>query len=163
MSSYYSKDNTYPQTLPVDLQSLSTTELNGLGWYGPITMPPLPGTTGMTHRYEWDTSSRSFSAIELDTDTKRSLVQYDTLYENIIDTNFYSSLRTLAKTQLAVNSLLTEFLILIGEARNGNIYETKIQTSITELLAEVTLSDDDMTELQNTFFKSGMNGIYTLS
>jgi len=63
----------------------------------------------------------------------------------------YGSIRTAAKTSLAVNVVATELLSLLGDAKAGRVQEAAIQASLTELDTEVPLTQDDRDEL-NTLF-----------
>ena len=63
----------------------------------------------------------------------------------------YGSIRTAAKTSLAVNVVATELLALLGDAKADRVQETAIQASLTELDAEVPLTQDDRDELNALF------------
>ena len=63
----------------------------------------------------------------------------------------YSSIRTAAKTSLAVNVVATELLALLGDAKAGRVQEAAIQASLTELDTEVPLTQDDRDELNALF------------
>ena len=47
--------------------------------------------------------------------------------------------------------------------REGIVYKTNLQASITAILAGITLTADELAELQTIFDKTGMNVNYTLS
>ena len=72
----------------------------------------------------------------------------------------YGSIRTAAKTSLSVNVVATELLALLGDAKNGRVIEAAIQASLTELDAEVPLTQTDQDELNALF--SNFNLPYTL-
>jgi len=63
----------------------------------------------------------------------------------------YGSIRTAAKTSLAVNVVATELLALLGDAKADRVQETAIQASLTELDTEVPLTQDDRDELNALF------------
>lgn len=73
----------------------------------------------------------------------------------------YGSIRTAAKTSLPVNVLATELLALLGDAKAGRVAEVAIQSSLTDLAAEVPLDLDDRNEL-NTLF-GAFNLPYTVN
>jgi hypothetical protein len=88
----YSPNGAYPQELPdywrfsdgtlrTDLPELTDEELAALGWFGPIQMPPTPGTSYFTHSYEWNSETLSFDATELDEFGKKRRVNY---HSNIV-------------------------------------------------------------------------------
>ena len=72
----------------------------------------------------------------------------------------YGSIRAAAKTSLPVNVVATELLALLGDAKNGRVIEAAIQASLTELDAEVPLTQTDQDELNALF--SNFNLPYTL-
>jgi hypothetical protein len=72
-------------------------------------------------------------------------------------------MKTASSTALAANTLLTEFIALLDDAKRGNANITKIQTSITGILAGITFSADELAELRTLFDSTGMSSIYTLS
>jgi hypothetical protein len=146
-----------------DLPDKTDDELVALGWVGPIQMPPTPGTSYFTHSYEWNTETRSYDATELDEFEKRRRVNYQQFWNDLIDGSVYSTMKTAASTALAANTLLTEFIALLDDAKRGSANTTKIQTSITGILAGITFSADELAELQTLFDSTGMGSIYTLS
>ena len=75
----------------------------------------------------------------------------------------YTTLKTAASTTLSANVLYTEFISLMDDAKRSIADTTKIQTSITEILAGVTFSTDELPELQTIFNDTGMSYVYTLS
>ena len=72
-------------------------------------------------------------------------------------------MKTAASSALAANTLLTEFIALLDDAKRGRYNTTKIQESITGILAGITFSADELAALQTLFDKTGMSAIYTLS
>jgi hypothetical protein len=71
---FYSLNGTYPQELPdywkssdgnirTDLHLLSDDELKSLGWLS-VSVPPIDGTSFVTHDYSWNSDTISFDAIE---------------------------------------------------------------------------------------------------
>jgi len=72
----------------------------------------------------------------------------------------YGSIRAAAKTSLTVNVVATELLSLLGDAKAGRVQEAAIQASLTELDAEVPLTQTDQDELNALL--SNFNLPYTL-
>ena len=72
----------------------------------------------------------------------------------------YGSIRTAAKTSLAVNVVATELLSLLGDAKAGRVQEAAIQASLTELDTEVPLAQENRDELNGLF--TTFNLPYTL-
>ena len=72
-------------------------------------------------------------------------------------------MKTASSTALSANTLLTEFIALLDDAKRGGANTTKIQASITGILAGITFSADELAELRTLFDSTGMSAIYTLS
>ena len=72
-------------------------------------------------------------------------------------------MKTAASSALAANTLLTEFIALLDDAKRGFAETTKMQASISEILAGITFSADELAELQTLFDSTGMSAVYTLS
>jgi hypothetical protein len=62
-----------------------------------------------------------------------------------------------------VNVSYTEFIALLDDAKRGHANVSKLQTVISEILAGVTFSTDELSELQTLFDSTGMSGVYNLS
>lgn len=164
----------HPQSIPdrwrenpgdevrTDLPELTNEELNALGWKGPIQMPPTPGTSHFTHNYEWNTETREFDATEIDEYEKRRRVDYKKFWNLLLDTSAYAKIKSTASTSLAANTLATEFIALISDAKRDEAKVEKIQQTLLEIISNVSFTAEELTELQETFAKSGMSAIYTL-
>ena len=157
--------NSPEEEFRTDLPELTNEELNELGWKGPISMPPEsnPGTSYFTHSYEWNKETREYDATELETYEKEQGVDYDKFWTDLLDTDVYVTMRTAASTTLAANTLLTEFIALLDDAKRRCANTTKIQASISGILAGITFSTDELAELQTLFDSTGMTAVYTLS
>ena len=171
MSFYSPPDRAYPQVLPdrwkfedgtvrTDLKTLSDDELNALGWVK-IDMPTE--SSYFTHDNNWNAETLSFVYTEIDTDEKERRVSYIKFWDILLDTSVYQTLKTAASLKLSTNVLLTEFIALLDDAKRGYGKRSKIQESITAILADVTLSLDELAELQTVFNSTGMSSIYTLT
>ena len=169
----YSPNGAYPQELPdrwrfqdgtvrTDLQTLSDDELALLGWV-PAAMPPTPGTSYFTHNYEWNSETVSFDVTEIDEFEKRRRVNYRIFWNALIDTSAYSSIKSAASQSLSANTLATEFIALISDAKSGNANVEKIQESLNQILLNISFTDEELAEIQETFEDSGMFAVYTLA
>jgi len=145
-----------------DLPYLSDEELNELGWAGPIQMPPTPGTSFYTHSYEWNTETRSFDATELDEFEKRRRVNYQGFWNGLINTSAYTTIKGAAAQSLPVNTVATEFIALLGDAKNGHANIEKIQEVLLEVMENIPFSEEELAEIQEVFVTSGMFAVYTL-
>jgi hypothetical protein len=61
-----------------------------------------------------------------------------------------------------MNTLATEFIALMGDAKAGRPSEPAIQASIDAILATGTFTADHLTELQLALETGNLGGIYTL-
>jgi hypothetical protein len=146
-----------------DLPELTDEELNTLGWKGPISMPPTPGTSYFTHSYEWNTETREFDATELDELEKAKRVNYQKFWDDLINTSAYSTIKATASQSLEVNTVATEFIALLSDAKNSHANVEKIQEVLTEIVENILFSEEELEEIQEIFVESGMFAIYTLS
>ena len=165
----------HPQMLPdywrpsrdeevrTDLPELSDAELSALGWKGPIQMPPLPGTSYFTHSYEWDTETREWISTELDQYQKEQRVNYQKFWDDLINTGAYATIKSLAKQSLEVNTIATEFIALLGDAKSGKANVTKIQEVLTDIITSIPFTQEELAEIQTAFTEGGLYSIYSLS
>ena len=165
----------YPQIIPdrwrenpgdktrTDLPELTNEELNALGWKGPIQMPPLFGTSYYTHSYEWNTKTREFDVTELNVFEKRNRVNYQKFWDELIQTSAYLTIKESASQSLAINTLATEFIALISDAKNSHANVEKIQEAFTNIMTNISFTSEELEEIELIFIKSGMFAVYTLS
>ena len=170
----YSPNGAYPQDLPDywrfedgtlrrDLPELTDEELEELGWFGPIEFPPFEGTSYYTHSFEWNSETISFDATELDEFEKRRGVNYQLFWDGLINTSAYSTIKATASQSLEVNTVATEFIALLGDAKNGRANVEKIQEILLEIVENIPFSEEELEEIQEIFVNSGMFAVYTLS
>jgi hypothetical protein len=62
-----------------------------------------------------------------------------------------------------MNTLATEFIALIGDAKAGRANEAAIQASMAAILATGTFTAAQLTELQTTLVAGHLDDIYALS
>ena len=157
------KDNP-EDALRYDLPDKTDDELVALGWKK-VDTPSYEthGAAYFSNYYNWNEETRVYDATELETHEKAARVNYDMFWTNLLDADVYTTMKTAASTALAANTLLTEFIALLDDAKREKSNSTKIQESITGILAGITFSADELAELQTLFDRSGMSAIYTLS
>jgi hypothetical protein len=163
-----------PQTIPdlwrpapgeeiiTDLPDLTDAELNALGWKGPIQMPPFAGTSYFTHDYQWNKETREYDVTELSEYDKQKRVQYQQFWDKLLNTNAYTKIKTAASQSLLANTLATEFIALMSDAKRGQANIVKIQEVLTEIVSGIAFTAEELTEIQTVFTQSGMFVIYTL-
>ena len=163
-----------PQTIPdlwrpapgeeirTDLPDLTDAELNALDWKGPIQMPPFAGTSYFTHDHQWNKETREYDATEIQEYEKQKRVQYQQFWDKLLNTGAYTTIKTASTQSLQANTLATEFIALMSDAKNGNENITKIQQILTEIVSGVPFTTEELGEIQEAFTQSGMFAIYTL-
>jgi hypothetical protein len=146
----------------IDLAELTDEELNALGWKGPIQMPPLPGTSYFTHDYQWNKQTREYDATEAPEHDRKNRVQYQQFWERLLNTTAYLTIKTASTQSLQANTLATEFIVLMSDARKGQINESKIQEILFEILENIEFTTEELEEIKEAFTESGMFIVYTL-
>lgn len=172
LSNYWKFDD---GTVRTDLQELSDEDLETLGWIGPIEMPSFFSPSYHTHSYEWNSDTLLFDAIELNEFEKKRRVDYQIFWDNLIEGGLvgnwetqektgtsYKTIKEYSKQSLEINTIVTEFINLISDAKRGYANITAIQNSIYEILNTIPLSQNELKELKDLFDFSGMSAIYKL-
>jgi hypothetical protein len=143
-----------------DLPELSDAELNDLGWKGPIADIPFDF---YTQERVWNTQTREWNLVELDQENKEKRVDYQKFWDELIDTSAYATIKANASQSLLANTLATEFIALLTDAKNGRANVTKIQLELLEIIENISFTDEELAEIQTVFKNSGMHSVYTLS
>ena len=163
-----------PQTIPdlwrpapgeeirTDLPDLTDAELNALGWKGPIQMPPFAGTSYFTHDHQWNKETREYDATEIPEYEKQRRVQYQQFWDKLLNTNAYTTIKTASTQSLQANTLATEFIALMSDAKRGQANIIKIQEVLTDIISGIAFNAEELAEIQTAFTQSGMFAIYTL-
>lgn len=170
---YSSPDGSFPITLPRywkgeedvthDLWELSDQELADIGWKGPIDNPDP--NLSFTHLIEWNTETRDWDLTEFTYQEKLLTIDYKKFWKDLTSTNAYKKIKELSKQSLEVNTVVTEFISLISDAKvdrqDANV--EKIQECIFEILSGIQFSDEELLEIENAYTNSGMFAVYSLT
>ena len=163
-----------PQTIPdlwrpapgeeirTDLPDLTDAELNALDWKGPIQMPPFAGTSYFTHDHQWNKETREYDATEVTEYEKQRRVQYQQFWDKLLNTGAYTTIKTASTQSLQANTLATEFIALMSDAKGGKANIEKIQQILTEIVSGISFTPGELGEIQTAFTQSGMFAVYTL-
>ena len=158
-----------------DLPDLTDAELNALGWKGPIVMPTNLGY--FTHDHKWNKETREYDVTEISEYDKQRRVGYQQFWNFLVDgvplldengelvkTDgiAFKKIKTAASQSLVANTLATEFIALMSDAKNGHANITKIQEVLLEIVENITFTEEELAEIQTAFTRSGMFAIYTL-
>jgi hypothetical protein len=162
----------YPQVLPdhwktsdeaedtTDLAELTDEELNAIGWKGPIQKPA--GTSDFTHDYQWNEETREYDATTITEFDRLDRIDYNLFWELLLDCPYYSRIKIQSGESLSVNTITTEFIALISDAKMGHANVPKIQESLTDLLSSVAPTEEEKELIQEIMTITGMIYSYTL-
>ena len=88
---------------------------------------------------------------------------YVAFWDALIASTVYASIRTQSMASLPMNTLATEFIALIGDAKAGRPNETAIQASMSAVFATGTFTEDDAEEFTAALAAGLLDDIYSLS
>lgn len=167
VSRAYTYNGNYPEELShnwrhpggewLNLRAMTDTQLAGLGWF-PVVSPEYNSNT---HRLEWNSTAKSYDVIKLPEPIPEP-ADYVKFWDLLLTSTVYGNLKEAAKVSVEVNALVTEFLILLADAKFGNEKREPIQNSINEILAPNALEVEDLAELQSIFVQTNLSLYYTL-
>lgn len=87
---------------------------------------------------------------------------YIAFWDALIASSAYASIRTQSFTSLPMNTLATEFIALLGDAKDGRANEAAIQASIAAILSTGTFTQEDIEEFQAALAIGRIDDIYVL-
>lgn len=85
---------------------------------------------------------------------------YHTFWDALLGSSLYDSIRAQSMASLPMNTLATEFITLLGDAKAGRPNETAIQSSMDALLATGSFTQNHLSELVEALKAGRLNGIY---
>lgn len=88
---------------------------------------------------------------------------YTVFWEGLMASSLYASIREQSMVSLPINTLGTEFIALLGDAKAGRPYEAAIQASMLAILTTGSFTAEQIGELQAVLEASHLDGIYVLS
>jgi len=87
---------------------------------------------------------------------------YLAFWDALMVSTVYASIREQSFVSLPMNTLATEFIALIGDAKAGRANEAAIQASMDAILATGTFTEEQLVELGAALAAGNLDGIYTL-
>jgi hypothetical protein len=108
----------------------------------------------------WEITEASAEQI---TERQRDLIDYLAFWDALMGSTVYGSIREQSFVSLPMNTLATEFIALIGDAKAGRPNEAAIQASMDAILATGTFTEADLVELQGVLAAGHLANIYELS
>ena len=88
---------------------------------------------------------------------------YLAFWDALMVSTVYSAIREQSFVSLPMNTLATEFIALIGDAKAGRANEAAIQQSMGAILTTGTFTTAQLTELQTALVAGYLESIYALS
>ena len=87
---------------------------------------------------------------------------YAAFWDALLASTVYGSIRTQSMASLPMNTLATEFIALLGDAKAGRPNEAAIQASINAILSTGTFDEEDLAEFAETLVAGRLDDIYAL-
>jgi hypothetical protein len=88
---------------------------------------------------------------------------YIAFWDALTTSTIYTAIREQSFVSLPMNTLATEFIALIGDAKAGRANEAAIQQSMGAILATGTFTEEQLGELGDALVAGNLDGIYALS
>jgi hypothetical protein len=123
-------------------------------------IPPAPGNRDYAEYLEWlDAGNTPEPAPPPPAPGPDYLAFWDALMVSTV----YSAIREQSFVSLPMNTLATEFIALIGDAKAGRANEAAIQQSMAAILTTDTFTTAQLTELQTALVAGHLESIFTLA
>ena len=88
---------------------------------------------------------------------------YTAFWDALLASTVYSSIRTQSMASLPMNTLATEFIALLGDAKAGRPNEAAIQASLSAVFATGTFTAGDAAEFTAALAAGLLDDTYSLS
>ena len=87
---------------------------------------------------------------------------YTAFWDALLASTVYGSIRTQSMASLPMNTLATEFIALLGDAKAGRANEAAIQASMSAVFATGTFTEADAEEFTAALAAGYLDDTYTL-
>jgi hypothetical protein len=87
---------------------------------------------------------------------------YTAFWDALLASTVYGSIRTQSMASLPMNTLATEFIALLGDAKAGRASEVAIQASMSAVFATGTFTEADAEEFTAALAAGYLDDTYTL-
>ena len=88
---------------------------------------------------------------------------YTAFWDALLASTVYGSIRTQSMASLPMNTLATEFIALLGDAKAGRANEAAIQASMSAVFSTGTFTEADAAEFTEALAAGLLDDIYTLT
>jgi hypothetical protein len=123
-------------------------------------IPQAPGNRDYAEYLEWlEAGNEPLPAPEPPAPGPDYLAFWDALTTSSV----YGSIREQSFVSLPMNTLATEFIALLTDAKAGRPNETAIQQSISAILETGTFTEEHLIELQEALEAGHLENIYTIT
>jgi hypothetical protein len=173
MTQLYSRNNEWPQELPfrvtladgstrTDPSTFTAQELTAWGYNGPLTPPEYDAYTQVLEWTSGAFSVRPMTGEEIAARI-RANANYIAFWDALIASTVYASIRAQSMASLPMNTLATEFIALIGDAKAGRANEAAIQASMSAVFATGTFTEADAAKFTAALAAGSLTDIYSLT
>ena len=87
---------------------------------------------------------------------------YVTFWDTLLASTVYGSIRTQSMASLSMNTLATEFIALLGDAKAGRANEAAIQASMSAVFSTGTFTEANAEEFTAALAAGYLDATYTL-
>lgn len=87
---------------------------------------------------------------------------YTAFWDALLASTVYGSIRTQSMASLPMNTLATEFIALLGDAKAGRANEAAIQASMSAVFSTGTFNEADAAEFTAALAAGYLDDTYTL-
>jgi hypothetical protein len=87
---------------------------------------------------------------------------YWAFWDALVASTVYTAIRDQSLVSLPLNTLATEFIALLGDAKAGRPNESAIQQSVDALVGAGTFTQGQLDDLQAALESGNLDGVYTL-
>jgi hypothetical protein len=88
---------------------------------------------------------------------------YVAFWDALVASTVYATIRTQSMASLPMNTLATEFIALLGDAKAGRANEAAIQASMSAVFATGTFTEEDAEEFTAALTAGLLDNIYSLT
>jgi len=124
-----------------------------------VIIPLVPGNRDFTQYQAWLEEGNNPEPAP----APAPVPDYQAFWEGLMASSLYAAIREQSMASLPMNTLSTEFIALLGDAKAGRPYEAAIQQSMAAILQTGSFTPEQLVELQAVLVAANLDSIYTLS
>ena len=140
----------------------------------PVTDKPAPAFNPVTQNCvqinptlqagKWVMTWQVTSATTAETAARiRANANYIAFWDALLASTVYTSIRSQSMASLPMNTLATEFIALLGDAKAGRANTAAIQASMSAIFTTGTFTEDDAAEFTGALAAGLLDEIYVLN